>query len=312
MENERVLTQDEIKSVKGRGFLNQKGTDKFNARVVTVNGKITSEQCRALADAADEFGSGEVAFTTRLSAEVQGIPFDKIDAFCESIGKVGLEAGGTGPKVRPIVSCKGTTCQYGLCDTYALSEKVHKIFYKGYGSVKLPHKFKIAVGGCPNNCVKPNLNDVGISGRRIPQFNADKCRGCKVCAVEKACPVHVPHEENGKLVIPEESCNKCGRCVGKCPFGSIEDGVYGYAVIIGGRWGKRVAQGRQLTKIFTSEQEVLEVVEKALLFFKDQGKDGERFNDTINRLGFEYVEEQLMGDDLLKRKEEIIAAELKK
>lgn len=81
---------------------------------------------------------------------------------------------------------------------------------------------------------------------------------------------------------------------------------------IGGRWGKRVAQGRQLIKIFTSEQEVLEVVEKALLFFKDQGKDGERFNDTINRLGFEYVEEQLMSDDLLKRKEEIIAAELKK
>ena len=196
MENERVLTQDEIKSVKGRGFLNQKGTDKFNARVVTVNGKITSEQCRALADAADEFGSGEVAFTTRLSAEVQGIPFDKIDAFCESIGKVGLEAGGTGPKVRPIVSCKGTTCQYGLCDTYALSEKVHKIFYKGYGSVKLPHKFKIAVGGCPNNCVKPNLNDVGISGRRIPQFNADKCRGCKVCAVVRGL---------------SRTCSSCGK-----------------------------------------------------------------------------------------------------
>ena len=36
--------------------------------------------------------------------------------------------------------------------------------------VKLPHKFKIAVGGCPNNCVKPNLNDLGIIGQRVPEF----------------------------------------------------------------------------------------------------------------------------------------------
>ena len=32
----------------------------------------------------------------------------------------------------------------------------------------LPHKFKIAVGGCPNNCVKPDLNDLGIVGQRVP------------------------------------------------------------------------------------------------------------------------------------------------
>ena len=28
----------------------------------------------------------------------------------------GLETGGTGSKVRPVVSCKGTTCQYGLIE----------------------------------------------------------------------------------------------------------------------------------------------------------------------------------------------------
>ena len=66
--------------------------------------------------------------------------------------------------MRPVVSCKGTTCQYGLIDTFALSEEIHERFYHGYSSVKLPHKFKIAVGGCPNNCVKPDLNDLGIIG----------------------------------------------------------------------------------------------------------------------------------------------------
>ena len=116
------------------------------------------------------------------------MPYGNIDALRELLAEAGLETGGTGSKVRPVVSCKGTTCQYGLLDSYALSDKIHEMFYHGYAGVKLPHKFKIAVGGCPNNCVKPNLNDLGIVGQRIPQFNSEICRGCKVCQVEKILP----------------------------------------------------------------------------------------------------------------------------
>ena len=51
------------------------------------------------------------------------------------------------------------------------------------------------------------------------------------------------------------------------------------------------------------------VLEKALLLFRDQGITGERFADTIARLGFDNVEQQLMSDDLLNRKAEILGAE---
>ena len=34
-----TLTQDEIKAFKGKGWLLNKGTDSFSARVVTVNGR---------------------------------------------------------------------------------------------------------------------------------------------------------------------------------------------------------------------------------------------------------------------------------
>ena len=51
-----------------------------------------------------------------------------------------------------------------------------------------------------------------------------------------------------------------------------------------------------------------DLIEKAILLFKDQGKAGERFADTINRLGFENVEKQLMSDELLGRKQEIVEA----
>ena len=133
-----TISPDDIKRVKGMGFLNNKGTNCFNARVLTVNGKITAKQAAVLAEAAEKFGTGELTFTVRMTVEVPGIHYDNIPAFQEFIGQVGLITGGTGPLVRPVVSCKGTTCQYGLYDTFDLSRKIHERFYLGYHQVKLP------------------------------------------------------------------------------------------------------------------------------------------------------------------------------
>ncbi len=295
------LSPEEIKRVKGLGCLQDKRyPDRFNVRIITRNGKLTSEEQRTVAEAAEKFGSGEVTMTTRLTLEIQGVPYDQLDPLMEFVNQAGLETGGTGSKVRPVVSCKGTTCQYGLCDTFALSEKLHQRFYVGYHNVSLPHKFKLAVGGCPNNCVKPDLNDLGIVGQRIPQPDLSKCRGCKVCQVEKVCPIHVATLRDGKLEIDPEACNHCGRCVDKCPFDAVTDSTYGYKVYIGGRWGKKVAEGRPLSRIFTNEDEVLDLVEKTILFFRDEGISGERFADTIARLGFDYVEDKLLNGKLDK------------
>ncbi len=305
-----AVSREEETRVKALGFLKDKRTpDRFNGRVITRNGKITAEEARAIGEAAEMFGSGEVTMTSRLTMEIQGVPFENIEPLRAYLLQAGLETGGTGSKVRPVVSCKGTTCQYGLIDTFSLSEEIHERFFHGYADVKLPHKFKIAVGGCPNNCVKPDLNDLGIIGQRVPQLNPEKCRGCKVCQVEANCPIKVAALKEGKLVIDENACNHCGRCMGKCPFGVIEDYVNGYRIYIGGRWGKKVAQGRYLDKIFTDKEEVLSVVEKAILLFREQGITGERFADTVARIGFEQVQEQLLADDLLARKQENIAAQ---
>ena len=291
----KKLSQDDIKRVKALGCLWDKRTDDvFNVRVITKNGKITADEMQAVTDAAKCFGTGEVAMTTRLTLEIQGVHYDDIDAIIAFLNEKGLETGGTGALVRPVVSCKGTTCQYGLIDTFALSEKIHERFYKGFHNTPLPHKFKIAVGGCPNNCVKPDLNDLGIVGQRAPQFNLEKCRGCKVCQIEKNCPIKAATLKDGKVVPDSEACNRCGRCKGKCPFGVTEEYIDGYKIYIGGRWGKRFATGRPLGKLFTSEEEVLDTIEKAILLFKDEGEKGERFADTVNRLGFRYVEEKLI------------------
>lgn len=290
------LSPEDIKRVKGLGCLQDKRYDDiFNVRVITRNGKLTTAEQIAVAEAAEKFGSGEVTMTTRLTLEVQGVPYDKLDDLMVYLKDHGLDTGGTGSKVRPVVSCKGTTCQYGLIDTFALSEKLHELYYINYHNVTLPHKFKIAVGGCPNNCVKPNLNDLGIIGQRLPEIDPTKCYGCKVCQVKNACPIKVADVVDGKVQINPAACNHCGRCVGKCPFGAVNDSTYGYKVYIGGRWGKKVAEGRALDRVFTSEEEVIALVERAILFFRDEGITGERFADTISRLGFEYVQDKLLN-----------------
>lgn len=305
-----TVPAEEITRVKALGCLHNKGTDNFNVRVITRNGKITTAEHKKIAEAAERFGNGDVVMTTRLTLEIVGVPFDKIEELRAFLAEEGLETGGTGSKVRPVVACKGTTCQYGLLDSYGLSEKIHERFFHGYADVKLPHKFKIAVGGCPNNCVKPDLNDFGIVGQRVPVIDLENCRGCGKCQVSLACPVGASQVVDGKLVIDPGECNNCGRCVGKCPFKAAQESTYGYRVYIGGRWGKRVAHGRKLEKIFLSEEEVLSVLEKAILLFREQGKTGERFADTIDRIGFENVQQQLMSDEILKFKDQILNAKM--
>ena len=296
-----VLTPEEIKRVKGLGCLQDKRyPDVFNVRVITRNGKITAQEQRAIAQAAELFGSGEVTMTTRLTLEIQGVPYAKLEDLMAFLEQAGLRTGGTGSLVRPVVACKGTTCQYGLLDSFGLSEKLHQRFYVGYHHVTLPHKFKIAVGGCPNNCVKPDLNDLGIVGQRVPMPELDKCRGCGKCQVETSCPIHAAAVKDGLLQIDPAACNHCGRCKGKCPFGVTETFADGYKIYLGGRWGKRIAHGHPLDKIFTSEEEVLDMVERAILLFRSEGITGERFADTIDRLGFDEVQRRLTQEQVDK------------
>ncbi len=303
-----ALSPEDIKKVKGQGFLQNRGTENFSGRIITRNGVLTAAQVANLAQAAETFGNGTVAFTSRLTLEVPGIAYENIPAFQEFVGREGMVTGGTGSKVRPVVSCKGTTCVFGLIDTQGLAAEIHQRFYEGYRHVTLPHKFKIAVGGCPNNCVKPDLNDLGIVGQRVPACDPAACRSCKKCGVVETCPMKAAAMEDGKIAIDRSLCNNCGRCAGKCPFGSVKGSESMYKVYVGGRWGKQIRIGTPLSRLFTRD-EVLDVVEKAILLYKSKGLTGERFGSTVERLGVEKVEKMLVADNLLRRKEEILETE---
>jgi dissimilatory sulfite reductase (desulfoviridin) alpha/beta subunit len=305
-----MLTNEQITSVKAKGFLRNKGTDCFSGRVVAIAGVFSPDQLRAVAECAEKFGNGKVIFTARLNAEISGIPFDKIPDAEALLAEHGLHFGGTGAKVRPITACKGTTCVFGNIDTQALAGVIYDKFYIGMRDVKLPHKFKIGVGGCPNSCMKPSLNDVGIEGCRAFSFDSELCRGCKKCAVAEGCPSKAVGVVGGKAVIDTGKCTHCGVCVGKCPFGAVPKEAEAVCrVFVGGTWGKTQRMGTLLSTTFTTD-EIPSVIEKVLLWYRENGYTKERLGATIDRLGTETLEKALESNDLIDRKQEILAKPL--
>ncbi len=304
------LTSEQITKVKGMGFLRNRGTDLFSGRVVPVGTVFTAENFKDLSYLAEHFGNGKLIATSRQAVEIPGIPFEKIEEAVAYAEGHGLSFGGTGNKVRPVTACKGTTCVYGNFDTQALAAEIHNAYYIGWRGVGLPHKFKIAVGGCPNSCIKPSLNDFGVEGHKVPVFDASLCRGCKACAVEKACPMGAAKVVDGKLTI-DDTCLSCGVCTGKCPFGAIRHETETlYQIYIGGTWGKRTRMGTPLSRLVRAD-EVLPILEKTLLWFRENAYAKERLGLCIDRIGADVMEKALFSNDLLERKEKILSADIK-
>lgn len=287
------ITAEEKKALKGRGLILSRNGETFVARTITEDGTLTSEQLEALAEAARRFGNGKVALTIRLTVEIQGISYENLEPMSQFLEPYGLYTGGTGAKIRPIVACKGSVCTHGIIDTQGLARELHQRFYLGWHDVALPHKFKIAVGGCPNNCVKPSINDFGIMGQRKPHYDPEKCRGCKKCNVAASCPMKICTKgEDGKMTRRQELCTNCGKCIAACPFHAVEESAVGYKIFIGGIWGKHQRMATPLDDIFTKD-EVIRLLEKTLNLWREQGNAGERFGLFLDRIGVENFVAQL-------------------
>ena len=100
-------------------------------------------------------------------------------------------------------------------------------------------------------------------------------------------------------------------CIGKCPFEAVaHEGAQAFKVFVGGTWGKSSRNGTPLSK-FVSEEEIYPLLEKSILWFRENGYQKERFGLAIDRVGIKEFEDAVFSDDLLNRKNEILNAELK-
>ncbi|MFZ3170938.1 MAG: 4Fe-4S binding protein [Carboxydocellales bacterium] len=275
----------DLQELKETGFLQQVQPDRFALRVRVAAGQLTGENLQAIGELAKQYGNGTVHFTSRQAVEVPFIKAQDIPAVKGLLQAHGLQPGILGARVRTITACQGAAiCKHGNINTANLAHKL----IDATRDKELPHKFKIGITGCFNNCLKAEENDLGIKGAIQPNWLEHLCTYCGACA--KKCPVaaiSVDKQENS-LVYQLERCINCGKCVKLCPTKAWA-GKAGFMVYFGGTFGNRILIGQRLLTIVLSEEDLLEVVDKALNFYQSNGEKGERFGYLLERIGVEKL-----------------------
>jgi len=204
--------------------------------------------------------------------------FKWFDDYEEEAKKIGLRHGGTGQKIRPLVACKGTVCLHGNIDTQEICRQLEDKYF----GTDTPHKCKIGIVGCANNCAKANINDIGVLGRTVPKFDLDKCVGCGLCV--KGCRQKALEVVDRKIVYNKDLCVSCGECVRLCRTKGAVAKEKGAEIFVGGRFGRAMRIGDSLGKIF-KEEEVVPMIDKIMDYYKEVGIKGERISHVMDRIG---------------------------
>lgn len=281
------------KELKKGGMIPQTSQGLFALRVHVTGGNLGTGQMAAIREAADRFGRGRVHLTIRQGVEIPDVPLGSLAAAKEFLSAAGLTVGGAGPTVRTVTACPGCrTCRRGVIDSPSLAAAIDRELY----GKPAPHKFKIGVSGCPNNCIKAEANDAGIKGWIEPRIAGPSCAPCNACA--DACPVDaIRVGERGGLSIDMEACIGCGDCIPACPSGCVVEHRRGYVVFAGGKMGRVPVLGKRVTGVLETEGEALKAIAAVLEFFRGNAKGRERFSSVLERTGFPALQAALGGGD---------------
>jgi dissimilatory sulfite reductase (desulfoviridin) alpha/beta subunit len=277
----------DLSEIKKSGFIPQRQKNRFSLLIKITVGTLSAENLSAVSKLATEFGKGQVHITSRQSIEIPFVKLSDIEQVRKALDDFSLEPGCIGPGIRTMTACQGKSiCSHGLIDTLGLAVAIDKKFSQKI----LPHKFKISVTGCANNCLKVEGNDIGIKGAISPRWTQDNCVYCGLCA--KACRSGAISVQNKTLTYAKEKCVSCGRCVRACPK-ACWTGEQGALIYFGGVFGNKIQIGRPLLPVLTDRAAILKAIRATLNFFTEHGRKGERFGFALNRLGWDIFSEYL-------------------
>ena len=153
-------------NLKKRGFLKQKQEGFFVLRVIMPStGVFSAAQLTTLGEISRKYGKGIVHATTRQGLEIPFIKYEDIPKIEKEAVFAGISVGACGPRLRATTVCPGNNwCKQGLINTFSLASRIEKELGLKSG-LDLPHKFKIAISGCPNACTRPQATEIGVHGQ---------------------------------------------------------------------------------------------------------------------------------------------------
>ncbi len=152
-------------------------------------GGLTSpKELRAIADVVEKFNAPMVKVTGGQRLDIFGIRKEDLPAVWADLNAAGMVSGHAyGKSLRTVKTCVGSEwCRFGTQDSTGLGVKIERATWGSW----MPHKFKIAVSGCPRNCAEATIKDFGIvcvdSGYEL---HVGGNGGIKVRATDLLCKV---------------------------------------------------------------------------------------------------------------------------
>jgi nitrite reductase (NADH) large subunit len=124
-------------------------------------GGVTSpSELRSIADIADKYQVPTVKITGGQRIDLLGVTKENLPKMWGDLVEAGFVSGHAyGKSLRTVKTCVGSEwCRFGTQDSTGLGIKVEKMTWGSW----TPHKFKIAVSGCPRNCAEATIKDFGV------------------------------------------------------------------------------------------------------------------------------------------------------
>ncbi|HIQ39381.1 MAG TPA: hypothetical protein EYH53_05185 [Methanothermococcus okinawensis] len=253
-----------------------------NTHFIRIRGKpcgwYSTEEIRDILEITEKYG-GRIKVTDRGAFEIHSIhPIDVEDMVLE-LYRRGFETGSEGPLVRAVLGCPGGgNCSSGLRDTKELCTLIEERFRE----YPAPYKFKIAISGCPNKCVRPQIHDIGIVGVKYPETN-ENCNGCGRCA--DVCKVEAIDIRGKTSYTNYNICIGCGKCIKACPNEGRDVKEEGYMVYVGGKSGREIVFGVPIGLM--SVDEIVHLIESVLKIYSKYAEkpQRERLSAVMSRIG---------------------------
>ncbi|MEG0075470.1 MAG: sulfite reductase subunit C [Eubacterium sp.] len=295
------------KKLKKNAFRVSKYRGMTASRVRVPGGYLNADLLGKIQEIAEIYGNGTVHLTTRQGFEIPGIKLEDMDAVNARlqpiIDALGINQeipgkGYTSSGTRNISACIGSNvCPYACYNTTNFAKKIEKEIFPN------DLHFKIALTGCPNDCMKVRMHDFGIMGMTEPQYSKDKCVSCNACV--KACSKKSTGAltmENYKITRDENLCIGCGECVLACPVGAWRRSTEKYyRLTLMGRTGKKNPRLGEDFILWADEDSIIKIILNTYDYVKqyiDLSSPGgkEHIGYIIDRTGFDEWKKWALKD----------------
>ena len=156
-------------------------------------GETTPAELMAIAQIAEKYKVPTVHVTGGQRIDLLGVKKEDLPGMWGDLSKAGFVSGHAyGKAIRTVKTCVGKSwCRFGTQDSTQMGIDLERLTWGSW----TPHKFKLAVSGCPRNCAEATIKDFGVvcvdSGYEL---HIGGNGGVKVRATDFLCAVKTEEE----------------------------------------------------------------------------------------------------------------------